>query len=631
MKTRKSCLLSGGIFLLVIGLMVCAAGGFWWWKAGSPRLEQPSLRVFQPQPNANLDLRVPVAVQAAANVENGSVVRLRFYVDNLLSGEERGSANQLIGTWNWVPSSPGMHTLAFVALTDRGVENMLTLPVIVMAAVDRDGDSLPDEMDACPEQAGAEVNQGCPLPQDADGDGIGDAEDACPQEAGSVEQHGCLMGNRPDQDGDGTPDWEDRCPDQPGIPQWNGCPQEALLTDRDADGLIDAVDWCPDDPGSAENHGCPLVQAGDEDGDGVPDDQDECPGQPGNSRNGCPVVHDRDRDGIPDEEDSCPDNPNPNFACADVNPTDSDGDGVWDVLDQCDDQPGLLDNQGCPTPNDEDGDGIADEQDNCDSLAGPADNFGCPRQRNFPREAVQGKLICRLFPSLCPAQDPCQENPASCDSDQDGVNDELDRCPDSVGIAPDGCPVFPGDRDGDGAPDNMDHCPDQFGPNSNQGCPPDLDHDGVPDPDQDRDGVPDQQDSCPALRGMISNGGCPREEVDLTIYIAAFVVYQSYQNFYCYARLQDSPWVRIPEEGSLERSGLAYYVDQSVSLHLRGNELVTFELFCDGQENPFVPVQRVGSIARAHGPESWNSQVLYATSDNGAMLLEYRICEESCR
>ncbi len=637
MKSKKNLLLIGGSILIVLILTILIVSGWWIWRNRTGFTEQPSLRIFQPQPNTNLNLYNSVAVQAAANVKNSSITWLRFYVDDLLRGEQTGPAQDIIGTWTWTPTEAGMHTLAFVASTEQGTENMITLPVTVLAAVDSDGDHLPDAQDACPDQPGTENNQGCPIPEDSDRDGVRDAEDACPQEVGVAEQHGCLTMNRPDQDHDGTPDWEDRCPYEAGIPQWNGCPQDALVIDRDCDGLINASDWCPTQPGAANNHGCPVIQAGDQDGDGVPDTQDHCLDQPGTSYDGCPLINDHDQDGIPDDVDPCPDNPNPNFACSDtIDRTDTDGDGVWDIQDECDNEPGPLDNLGCPLQNDQDNDGVPDEQDNCATRAGSPENSGCPNERNFPRVHIQGNILCQLFPAQCTPEDPCITHPESCDSDQDGINNAEDTCPDTIGIPPLGCPVFPGDRDGDGVPDqpDWDRCPDQFGYSTNRGCPIDSDGDGNPDPDPDRDGMPNLngQDSCPDLPGSQSNNGCPRQNVDLTLNIMGFIVHDfQYSNFYCYAILQGFPWGRIPPEGSLDRSGQVYYVEQSIYFdNFPGNGSLRFYVFCEGQQNPLDPVQRVGEIVRSHGPESWNSQIMDAFSENGQLAVEYQICEGSC-
>jgi outer membrane protein OmpA-like peptidoglycan-associated protein len=99
---------------------------------------------------------------------------------------------------------------------------------------DRDGDGIPDDIDACPDQPedhlGSEPNDGCPLP--------------------------------PDRDGDGIPDQFDKCPDQPedkdGIDDGDGCPED----DADNDGVPDAVDACPKMPGKPSSdpkrNGCPT-------------------------------------------------------------------------------------------------------------------------------------------------------------------------------------------------------------------------------------------------------------------------------------------------------------------------------------------------------------------------------------
>jgi OOP family OmpA-OmpF porin len=99
----------------------------------------------------------------------------------------------------------------------------------------------------------------------------------------------------PDRDGDGIPDAIDACPDvpedrQPPEPN-DGCPGPK---DRDKDGIPDDVDKCPDDPedrdGFEDDDGCPEL---DNDKDGIPDLQDACPREPGQpspdpKQNGCP-------------------------------------------------------------------------------------------------------------------------------------------------------------------------------------------------------------------------------------------------------------------------------------------------------------------------------------------------------
>jgi outer membrane protein OmpA-like peptidoglycan-associated protein len=104
---------------------------------------------------------------------------------------------------------------------------------------DRDGDGIPDDVDACPndpeDHKGNDPNDGCPIP--------------------------------PDRDGDGIPDMVDKCPDKPedldGVDDQDGCPED----DSDQDGVPDAVDACPKMPGKPnkdpKKNGCPLFIEGD--------------------------------------------------------------------------------------------------------------------------------------------------------------------------------------------------------------------------------------------------------------------------------------------------------------------------------------------------------------------------------
>ena len=120
------------------------------------------------------------------------------------------------------------------------------------------------------------------------------------------------------------------------------------------------------------------------------------------------------------------------------------------------------------------------------------------------------------------------------DSDKDGIADYMDACPSTppnVKVDSKGCPL---DTDKDGIPDYMDICPDTpAGIKVDElGCPYDLDADGVPDyldkcpdtpyevevdkngcpKDSDLDGIPDYLDQCPGtLPGMqVDENGCEK-------------------------------------------------------------------------------------------------------------------------
>jgi len=160
---------------------------------------------------------------------------------------------------------------------------------------DGDDDGIPDELDACPTEAGEPsadpTKDGCPV-SDRDGDGVQDVDDACPGTPGvpnaDITKNGCPL----DSDDDGIHDGIDACPSVPGKkstdPKLNGCPG-----DIDGDAIVDAEDACPtavgdphDDP---EKNGCPP----DPDGDGIFYSADACPrdkGAPNEDpkKNGCP-------------------------------------------------------------------------------------------------------------------------------------------------------------------------------------------------------------------------------------------------------------------------------------------------------------------------------------------------------
>jgi OmpA-OmpF porin, OOP family len=129
---------------------------------------------------------------------------------------------------------------------------------------DRDGDGIPDDEDACPDDPedydGYEDADGCPEDQDSDGDGIPDSRDLCPLEPedmdGYQDADGCP---EPDNDLDGLVDAVDRCPTDPedfdGWQDEDGC----LDPNNDGDALPDVDDKCPNEPGPKDEEGCPKV------------------------------------------------------------------------------------------------------------------------------------------------------------------------------------------------------------------------------------------------------------------------------------------------------------------------------------------------------------------------------------
>jgi OmpA-OmpF porin, OOP family len=140
---------------------------------------------------------------------------------------------------------------------------------------------------------------------------------------------------------------------------------------------------------------------------------------------------------------------------------------------------------------DSDDDGISDRDDACPNEKGLANLKGCP---DSDLDGIADK------DDACPNAIGSAEMKGCPDSDGDGVVDKDDACPSDKGLATlSGCP----DSDGDGVADKNDTCPTVKGLTSMNGCP-----------DSDADGIADKDDACPNEKGVSAFGGCPDSDGD---------------------------------------------------------------------------------------------------------------------
>jgi hypothetical protein len=196
------------------------------------------------------------------------------------------------------------------------------------------------------------------------------------------------------------------------------------------------------------------------------DDNDPCTNndrvvQSGNNCSCTGDLVDSDNDGVCDMLDNCPNTSN-------ANQQDQDNDGDGDVCDSDRDGDGEPNNTDCD-PDDP----------NTDFSPGDTCNDG---NANTVNDRINGNCVCVG---------------EAADSDNDGVNDNADNCPntpnsnqrdfdnDGVGDACDNCLVMSNpnqqDADNDGVGDACDQCP---GASDNA--------------DSDSDDIPNQCDNCPA-------------------------------------------------------------------------------------------------------------------------------------
>lgn len=135
--------------------------------------------------------------------------------------------------------------------------------------------------------------------------------------------------------------------------------------------------------------------------------------------------------------------------------------------------------------NDTDDDGVVNSKDMCPNMPGIAALDGCP-------DSDLDGVIDAL--DICPSLKGPKKFGGCPDSDGDGIQDHLDRCPDDKGaMATNGCP----DTDGDGIIDLSDNCPEDMGSLEHNGCP-----------DSDGDDIPDYRDACPFVPGYEAYHGC---------------------------------------------------------------------------------------------------------------------------
>ncbi|OAV43162.1 hypothetical protein A3850_001025 [Lewinella sp. 4G2] len=410
----------------------------------------------------------------------------------------------------------------------------------------------PDDMDGCnPDNSSAAC--------DTDGDGVADADDACPFSAvgATVNASGCTDD---DMDGffpDADPAMANYDPEDDNICVPDG-------TDTDGDGFCDLEETV--ELASNEMDPCdpdPRAAACDSDGDGVADGLDSCPNSaPGAIVNAAGCT-DADSDGFfPDAlvgtpefdpEDDNPCVPEVTVLCIGV---DDDGDGYFanypatdplsdpDDADPCNPDPSV---GNCDT----DMDGVADAIDQC-----PFTPAGNQVDANGCSDADSDGFFPGVAPTMA-TYDPDDANgcipdatSAACDSDQDGIADVDDSCPNSVpgaSVNAAGCT----DEDMDGYFPDIATTSPVFDPNDMEACIPvpasanctpiDEDGDGFfanypmgdpqgdpddldpcnPDPtsaacDGDGDGVADEDDLCPnSLAGaMVNASGCTDDDGD---------------------------------------------------------------------------------------------------------------------
>ena len=368
---------------------------------------------------------------------------------------------------------------------------------------DLDGDGWMDSQDEFP----TEPTQWLDFDGDGFGDNPnGYQADECPTIVGILEGTspfvdgtgiGCRFIDGTDDDGDFIPNLEDICPgtDAGLVVNSVGCADNQL--DDDEDTVFNHLDICPATlfGDAVDADGCSDAQLlSDDDMDNVAGPADLCPNTIESERdsvdeNGCSASErDSDSDGVKDADDQCPDTPQGtpvlSDGCIDES-ADPDGDGYFGTyIYTLNETSGLRENQsGDAFPSeatqwfDQDGDGYGDnpaglEADECPLEFGTSfiDYLGCFDDGDGYRDEFEPAGL---------AGNPTQWE----DADYDGLGDNPngtspDLCPDTPysqkdSIDENGCVLSQLDSDDDGVSDLIDNCPnDPAGPDGfTDGCP----------------------------------------------------------------------------------------------------------------------------------------------------------------
>lgn len=258
---------------------------------------------------------------------------------------------------------------------------------------------------------------------------------------------------------------------------------------------------------------------------------------------------DDDYDGVVNSEDACP----YIYGTARTNGCpDADGDGLRDSEDVCPDNKGFANLKGCL---DRDYDGIIDPEDKCPDAYGE-NLFGCP--------------------------DASEE-----DLDGDGVNNDVDACPDLAGwFTAEGCP----DRDGDGIRDNVDACADMFGTAEYNGCP--LPKSTVQD-------LLNQYGNPAKMQGVAKKGyyraldGQLYDRDDMKISVVGGEI--------------------VGQNGSIATASANFFVDESGDIRNENGQLVQLD------EDKYLFIQGVGVLPNSAGQK----RPINPTSDNGGSGVKF--------
>ena len=291
--------------------------------------------------------------QVIANDVDGDVLNYE-----LVTAPTGMTIHNMGGLISWLPDAIGHYDVEVLVTDIRGgsAVQAFTLQVLSTAG-DSDGDGVPDDEDAFPNDPteSSDLDNdgiGDNSDPDRDGDNVNNDEDAFPNdpnEWSDLDGDGVGDNEDPDRDDDNVLDDEDVFPDDP--TEWADLDNDGIGDnsdpDRDGDNVDNDVDVFPNDPtewADLDNDGIGDNSDPDRDGDNVNNDEDAFPNDPTESSDldndgiGDNSDPDRDGDNVNNDEDAFPNDPTEtadldNDGIGDNSDPDIDGDGANNDVD----------------------------------------------------------------------------------------------------------------------------------------------------------------------------------------------------------------------------------------------------------------------------------------------------------
>ena len=211
----------------------------------------PTVWFHAPTNGDEVAVGATVPVEIGATVQGSTITLLQVWADGVLVGEMPTDAEAVSGSWGWLVTSPGDHTLVARAFDAEGRVGVAAVRVRAVETADADQDGVPDEADACPDQAGLLQQNGCPP-------GVTDAGDPRDPDIQEIVDRWVPPGTDEEQIGEASLPGEEETAEEGEIPSEEESTEEGAGEEEEGEGLPPWFDRRMPPGDWAVGRNCPL-------------------------------------------------------------------------------------------------------------------------------------------------------------------------------------------------------------------------------------------------------------------------------------------------------------------------------------------------------------------------------------